>query len=96
MELSDIVPQYLIRIVIYLPTLKYPNTRLNVFQCIKQQESTTVLSKLLLNCEHCGFPIVSGKGELIGSITRRMLAVVLESHHDQSTSCQVHKYIDNI
>ena len=49
-----------------------------------QEEPVSRLSTLLLECEHSGFPVVNSKQQLIGSVTRRTLAVVLEYHFDQN------------
>ena len=41
------------------------------------------LAEKMLEYEHCGFPVVNDQNQLIGSVTRRILAVVLEFHFDQ-------------
>ncbi|KAL5258782.1 hypothetical protein ACHWQZ_G009291 [Mnemiopsis leidyi] len=51
--------------------------------CVKKNEKASDLAAKLLECEHSGFPVVNEDNQLIGSITRRILAVVLEYHFDQ-------------
>ena len=50
---------------------------------MKKEEKASELAARLLECEHSGFPVVNEDNQLIGSITRRILAVVLEYHFDQ-------------
>lgn len=56
---------------------------INNLQCVKKNEKASDLAAKLLECEHSGFPVVNEDNQLIGSITRRILAVVLEYHFDQ-------------
>ena len=50
---------------------------------MKKDESVSELAEKMLEYEHCGFPVVNDQNQLIGSVTRRILAVVLEFHFDQ-------------
>ena len=47
------------------------------------EEKLSVLSDVLLKYPHCGFPVLNTRNQLIGSITRQTLSVVLEHYHDK-------------
>ena len=55
-----------------------------IFQCVRKEESVSELAEKMLSCDHSGFPVVNDENQLIGSITRRILAVILEYHFYQN------------